>query len=63
MRPVLASVGVFIGLLLIFNALRGWIFGYTVKPFPIAVRRSAPLLRRGYMSATSGLHGGDPASC
>ena len=32
--PVLASVGVFIGLLLIFNALAGWIFGFTIKPFP-----------------------------
>jgi branched-chain amino acid transport system permease protein len=32
--PVLASVGVFIGLLLIINALSGWIFDYTIKQFP-----------------------------
>ena len=32
--PVLASVGVFIGLLLIFNSTAGWLFGTTLKPFP-----------------------------
>ena len=32
--PVLASVGVFIGLLLAFNSLAGWIWTYTLKPFP-----------------------------
>ena len=32
--PVLASVGVFIGLLLVFNSVAGWLFGYTLKPFP-----------------------------
>lgn len=32
--PVLSSVGVFIGLLLIVNALSGWFFGYTIKSFP-----------------------------
>lgn len=32
--PGLAAVGVSIGLLLIFNALSGWLFGYTVKQFP-----------------------------
>ena len=32
--PVLASVGVFIGLLLIFNGAAGWLFGYTIKQFP-----------------------------
>ena len=31
---VLAVVVVFIGLLVIFNSLAGWIFTYTVKPFP-----------------------------
>ncbi len=30
----LAAVGVTIGLLLIFNALSGWLFGFTVKQFP-----------------------------
>jgi branched-chain amino acid transport system permease protein len=32
--PVLAAVVVTIGLLLIFNALAGWIFTYTVQDFP-----------------------------
>ncbi|MBV9750772.1 MAG: branched-chain amino acid ABC transporter permease [Acetobacteraceae bacterium] len=32
--PELTMVGVFIGLLLIFNALSGWIWDYTIKPFP-----------------------------
>jgi branched-chain amino acid transport system permease protein len=32
--PVLNQVIVFIGLLLIFNALAGSLFGYTIKPFP-----------------------------
>ena len=32
--PVLASVGVFIGLLLVINSLSGWFFDYTIKRFP-----------------------------
>ncbi|WP_158926043.1 branched-chain amino acid ABC transporter permease [Acidisphaera sp. S103] len=32
--PVLASVGVFIGLLLVVNAMSGWFFDYTIKQFP-----------------------------
>ena len=32
--PALTLVGVFIGLLLILNALCGWIWDFTVKPFP-----------------------------
>lgn len=32
--PVLASVIVFIGLSLIFNALAGWLFGYSVQSLP-----------------------------
>jgi branched-chain amino acid transport system permease protein len=32
--PVLSRVIVFIGLLVIFNSLAGWIFTYTVKDFP-----------------------------
>jgi len=32
--PVLASVGVFVGLLLIVNSLSGWIFDFTIKQFP-----------------------------
>ncbi len=31
--PVLASVIVFIGLALIFNALAGWLYGYTIQTF------------------------------
>jgi branched-chain amino acid transport system permease protein len=39
MRPmananVLAHVGVFIGLVLVISNLTGWVFDYTVKPFP-----------------------------
>jgi branched-chain amino acid transport system permease protein len=32
--PVLNNVIVFIGLLVIFNSLAGWIFDHTIKPFP-----------------------------
>jgi branched-chain amino acid transport system permease protein len=32
--PVLASVGVFVGLLLIINSLSGWFFDFTIKQFP-----------------------------
>jgi branched-chain amino acid transport system permease protein len=32
--PVLAVVTVFIGLLVIFNSVTGWIFSYTIKTFP-----------------------------
>jgi branched-chain amino acid transport system permease protein len=32
--PVLSVVVVFIGLLVIFQSMAGWIFGYTIKPFP-----------------------------
>ena len=32
--PALTLVGVFIGLLLVINALCGWIWDFTVKPFP-----------------------------
>jgi len=47
--PVLASVGVFIGLLLIFNAVSGWIFDYTIKTFPSPFPSSQPLFG-GYAS-------------
>jgi branched-chain amino acid transport system permease protein len=42
--PVLASVGIFIGLLLIFNSLAGWVFGFTLKPFPSPFGEGPPLL-------------------
>src|ERR1700760_3219335 len=32
--PALTIVVVFVGLLLIFNSLAGWIFSYTIKSFP-----------------------------
>ncbi len=32
--PALTLVGVFIGMVLIINALCGWIWDYTIKPFP-----------------------------
>jgi branched-chain amino acid transport system permease protein len=32
--PVLSSVGVFVGLLLVVNSLSGWLFDYTIKQFP-----------------------------
>jgi branched-chain amino acid transport system permease protein len=41
--PVLASVGVFIGLLLMFNSVAGWIFGFTLKPFPSPFGEGKPL--------------------
>ncbi len=41
--PVLASVGVFIGLLLTFNSVAGWIFTYTLKPFPTPFGEGKPL--------------------
>jgi branched-chain amino acid transport system permease protein len=33
-KPVLSVVVVFIGLLMIFHSLAGWLFGYTIKQFP-----------------------------
>jgi branched-chain amino acid transport system permease protein len=41
--PVLASVGVFIGLLLLFNSVAGWIWTYTLKPFPSPFGEGKPL--------------------
>jgi branched-chain amino acid transport system permease protein len=32
--PVLTVVGVFIGMVFIINSCAGWIFSYTIKPFP-----------------------------
>jgi branched-chain amino acid transport system permease protein len=32
--PILSVVIVFIGLLVIFNSMAGWIYSYTIKPFP-----------------------------
>jgi branched-chain amino acid transport system permease protein len=48
--PVLASVGVFIGLLLIINSLSGWLFDYTIKRFPSPFGSGKPLFG-GFVSA------------
>ncbi len=32
--PVLSVVVVFIGLMVLFHSLAGWLFGFTIKPFP-----------------------------
>jgi branched-chain amino acid transport system permease protein len=42
--PVLASVGVFIGMLLMFNSIAGWIFSYTLKPFPSPFGEGPPVM-------------------
>ena len=48
--PILNVVIVFIGLLVIFNSLSGWIFSYTIKPFPSPFP-SAPLFGNSYVSS------------
>jgi branched-chain amino acid transport system permease protein len=47
---ILAVVIVFIGLALILNSLAGWIFSYTIKPFPSPFP-SAPLFGNSYVSS------------
>jgi branched-chain amino acid transport system permease protein len=50
--PALSSVGVLIGLLLIFNSLSGWLFGYAIKTFPSPFEATtAKGLLGGYVSA------------
>lgn len=48
--PVLTNVNVFIGLLLIFNALSGWIFDHTVKSFPSPFPQESILKTRFFSS-------------
>lgn len=48
--PILAVVIVFIGLLVIFNSLAGWIFTYTIKPFPSPFP-AQPLFGNPYVSS------------
>jgi branched-chain amino acid transport system permease protein len=48
--PVLASVGVFVGLLLIINSLSGWLFDYTIKQFPSPFGSGKPMFG-GFVSA------------
>ncbi|AOY96338.1 branched-chain amino acid ABC transporter permease [Cupriavidus sp. USMAA2-4] len=39
--PVLSVVVVFVGLLMIFHSLAGWLFGFTIQPFPSPFPESA----------------------
>jgi branched-chain amino acid transport system permease protein len=48
--PILALVIVFIALLVIFNSLAGWIFTYTIKPFPSPFP-AEPLFGNSYVSS------------
>lgn len=48
--PILAVVIVFIGLLVILNSLAGWIFSYTIKPFPSPFP-AEPLFGNRFMSS------------
>jgi branched-chain amino acid transport system permease protein len=48
--PVLAVVTVFIGLLVIFNSIAGWVFSYTIKPFPSPFPEK-PFFGNSYMSS------------
>ncbi len=48
--PVLAVVIVFIALLVIFNSLAGWIWSYTIKPFPSPFP-AKPLFGNSYVSS------------
>jgi len=48
--PILSVVIVYIGLLLIFNSLAGWIFGYTIRPFPSPFP-AQPLFGNSYVSS------------
>jgi branched-chain amino acid transport system permease protein len=46
--PILSVVIVFIGLLVIFNSVAGWIYSYTIKPFPSPFP-AQPLLGNSYV--------------
>ncbi|HEX6633476.1 MAG TPA: branched-chain amino acid ABC transporter permease [Usitatibacter sp.] len=48
--PVLSLVVIFIGLLVILNSVAGWVFGYTVRPFPSPFP-SEPLFGQHYISS------------
>ncbi|HKB52452.1 MAG TPA: branched-chain amino acid ABC transporter permease [Ramlibacter sp.] len=48
--PILSLVIVFIGLLVIFNSVAGWIFTYTIKPFPSPFPEQ-PLFGNRYLSS------------
>jgi branched-chain amino acid transport system permease protein len=48
--PILSVVIVFIGLLVIFNSIAGWIYSYTIKPFPSPFP-SQPLFGNSYIGS------------
>jgi branched-chain amino acid transport system permease protein len=48
--PILSVVIVFIGLLVIFNSLAGWIYTYTIKPFPSPFP-AEPLFNNSYVTS------------
>jgi branched-chain amino acid transport system permease protein len=48
--PILVIVIVFIALLVIFNSIAGWIFSYTIKPFPSPFP-AQPLFGNSYVSS------------
>jgi branched-chain amino acid transport system permease protein len=48
--PILALVIVFIALVVIFNSIAGWIFTYTIKPFPSPFP-AEPLFGNPYLSS------------
>ena len=48
--PILSLVIVFIGLLVIFNSVAGWIYSYTIKPFPSPFP-AQPLFGNSYVSS------------
>ena len=52
--PVLTNVIVFIGLLLVFNSLAGWIFGHTVKAFPSPFAQHSLLATRFFSAHEMG---------
>lgn len=48
--PILSVVIVFIGLLVIFNSVAGWIYTYTIKPFPSPFPEK-PLFGNSYVTS------------
>jgi branched-chain amino acid transport system permease protein len=48
--PILSVVIVFIGLLVIFNSVAGWIYSYTIKPFPSPFP-AQPLFGNSYVTS------------
>jgi branched-chain amino acid transport system permease protein len=48
--PILSVVIVFIGLLVIFNSVAGWIYTYTIKPFPSPFP-TQPLFGNSYVTS------------